>query len=674
MSAVPTTAAPAAVRISSLAIARRLALPLLFVAAVTYHALQSLGHATPTIFDDELIYEKLSQSIAAGHGLQLRGQGFFWPAVLGPLVQAPAWLIGSMPHAYAAAKLINAAVMSSAVFPAYWLARRVVRPSFALLTAAGAVATPAMVYHGFLMSDALGYPMFLFAVAVLAQALTKPSRRIALAVPAVCMLAAATRPQFLVLPLAYLVAVALCGRGSYRRHALPAGLAAMFLVAVLVIPGALGTYGGATGLRPSPAAMAHWAIVTGSLLPFALGLAIVPGAVVGLGFMLVRPRRGFEPAIAALTIACTAAFLLQSAAVSAAEAPRPLERYLFYITPLFFLAFFCYAERGGPRRLAYVSFAGAGALALSQVSLPGLTGTAAYFFDSVTMSAFARTAFHFGLPNASLLYAAVPLALALLVWALPLRRRGAPQLFAVVAIALSLAAGTQVYSTDRLVTGWTQQAFGATPPDWLDRSGLGPARYLALPTDDAFLGMNLESWNRDIRGVVLLDTTAPDRLPESVARVRIDGTLEIDRRPARAQVLVVNTAGSQIGLDGRVVARPRDGLVAYRIPAGAHVRWLARGLGPDTWAARRFTYTVWPRRPGTYRLELAVSNGIPARRVEVAAGTTRARTVTVLPGAPLRISISGPGPLRLYVHVPPGPVGARVFGVQVVSVRYVAAG
>ena len=30
------------------------------------------------------------------------------------------------------------------------------------------------------------------------------------------------------------------------------------------------------------------------------------------------------------------------------------------------------------------------------------------------------------------------------------------------------------------------------------------------------------------------------------------------------------------------------------------------------------------------------------------------------------------GPLRMYVHVPPGPVGARVFGVHVVSLRYVA--
>src|SRR6266511_3555088 len=103
-----------------------------------------------------------------------------------PLVQAPAWLLGSMTDAYTAAKLLNAAVMSTAVFPAYWLARRIVRPSFALLTAAAAVATPAMVYHAFLMSEALAYPVFLFAVAILARALAEPSGRIAVAVPGVC--------------------------------------------------------------------------------------------------------------------------------------------------------------------------------------------------------------------------------------------------------------------------------------------------------------------------------------------------------------------------------------------------------------------------------------------------------------------------------------------------------
>src|SRR6186997_65233 len=160
-------------------LSRALALPFLFLTATVYHFLQSRGHATPTVFNDELLYGKLSQSIAAGHGLSIRGEPFFFPAPLGPLVQAPVWLLSSMTDAYTAAKILNAAVMSAAVFPTYWLARRIVRPSFALLTAAAAVATPAMVYHAFLMSEALAYPVFLLTVAVLAKALAEPSRRMA---------------------------------------------------------------------------------------------------------------------------------------------------------------------------------------------------------------------------------------------------------------------------------------------------------------------------------------------------------------------------------------------------------------------------------------------------------------------------------------------------------------
>ena len=92
MSAVPTTAAQNAARSLTLSrtLARRLALPLLFVVAASYHAWQSTGHLTPMIFDDELLYGKLSQSIAAGHGLSIRGEPFFFPAPLAPLVQSPA--------------------------------------------------------------------------------------------------------------------------------------------------------------------------------------------------------------------------------------------------------------------------------------------------------------------------------------------------------------------------------------------------------------------------------------------------------------------------------------------------------------------------------------------------------------------------------------------------------
>jgi hypothetical protein len=192
MSAVPTTAAPPAVRISLAALVRRASLPFLFVASCAYQFLQARGHAGPTVFNDELLYAKLSQAFAAGHWLEIRGAHYGFPAPVAPLVQAPAWLLGSMTDGYAAAKLVNAVVMSSTVFPAYWLARGLVRRSFALLVAAATVATPAMLYHAYLMSEAAAYPVFVLAVAVLVRGVVAPSRAFALAVPLACVLAVAT--------------------------------------------------------------------------------------------------------------------------------------------------------------------------------------------------------------------------------------------------------------------------------------------------------------------------------------------------------------------------------------------------------------------------------------------------------------------------------------------------
>jgi hypothetical protein len=679
MSAVPTTAAENAAEALTLsrAIARRLALPLLFVAAASYHAWQSLGHVTPMVFDDELLYGKLSQSIAAGHGLSIRGEPFFFPAPLGPLVQSPAWLLSSMTDAYTAAKIINAAVMSAAVFPAYWLARRVVRPSFALLTAAAAVATPAMVYHSFLMSEALAYPVFLLTLAVLVKALAEPSRRMAFAVPAICLVAVATRVQFLILPVVYLAAVALCGRGAYRRHVLPAALASALVGALLVIPGALGTYGGATHLRPALGPLAHWTLMNGTLLPYALGLAVVPGAILGLGYMLAQPRTTIERATAALTVGTTVLFLGQAALVSTAEAHRPLERYLFYCTPLVFLAFFAYVERGAPRRFFYVAIGLAGALTLARFSLPGLTGTTAYFFDGFTLTGFARVAYLIGLDNASLLYGLVPLGLALLAWLLPLRRKGVPELFAALAIGLSLSVGVGVYATDSLATSWAARTYGSSPMNWLDVSGLGKARHLALPQSNIFARASLESWNRNITGVVVLATAAPDRLPEAVARVLPDGTLQIDGKTATAQTLVVNIAGSAIDLQGTVVARPRADLIAYRIPAGAHVRSLTWGLAPDRWMGTELRFRVWPGRSehGRYELTLQLPKDKLPRKAQLMLGGKPLRKLTFAPGQTIHLTVPASGSpttaLGLFVDVPETPLDGRVLGLKVRELRYV---
>ncbi len=647
MSAVPASPAAEAVALPR-ALTRALALPFLFVAATVYHYLQSRGHATPTVFNDELLYAKLSQSIAAGHGLAIRGEHFWFPAPLAPLAQAPAWLVHSMTEAYAAAKLLNAALMSAAVFPAYWLARRVVRPSFALLTAAATVATPAMVYHGYLMSEALAYPMFIFAVAVIVRGVEKPS----IAVPIVCALAIATRVQFLILPLVYLATVAVCERGRYRRHVLPAALTAALVAALVGIPGALGQYGEATHIGHAPGAVAHWALTTGSLLPFSLGLAIVPGAIFGL-LLTWRQPVGF------VTIACTSLFLGQAAFIAAGEAHRPLERYLFYVTPLVFIAFFAYVERDAPRRLPYVLFTCIGAVALSLVSFPGLTGTAAFFFDAFTLSGFARAANLIGLDNASLLYSLAPLGLG----AIALFVRRAPHLVALVAIAISLATGAGVYATDRLATGFSARTFIAASPDWLDRSGLGATTYLALPNADGFVGMSLESWNRDIRRVAVLDTPATDPFPTEVARVNRDGTLEI----GGARTVVVNVTGSAIGLEGRVVAHPFGALVAYRLPPVAHVRWLADGLAPDGWTSRKLKYRAWPIRPGRYELTLWLPRG-EAERIVTVSGHGK---FVLKAGQPRRLSIPTEGePLQLDIDMSHAPFYGRYLGAKVSGLRF----
>src|SRR5436305_1031928 len=84
--------------------ARRGALPALFVASCAYQFVQGHAHVTTTIFDDELLYSKLAQSLAAGHGLTIRGAHYAFPAPVALLLQAPAWLFGSMPDGYATAK------------------------------------------------------------------------------------------------------------------------------------------------------------------------------------------------------------------------------------------------------------------------------------------------------------------------------------------------------------------------------------------------------------------------------------------------------------------------------------------------------------------------------------------------------------------------------------------
>src|ERR671931_2335603 len=139
---------------------------------------------------DELVYSELAKSFeATGHFL-VRGEhhgayGFVYPAVI-----APAWkLFSSVPDAYAGAKVIGSVAMSLTVLPAYFLARRVLRPGPSLFAAVLAVAVPSMLYTGTLMTETVFYPLFVCVALALVLALEQPTLWRQAGLLAICLLA-----------------------------------------------------------------------------------------------------------------------------------------------------------------------------------------------------------------------------------------------------------------------------------------------------------------------------------------------------------------------------------------------------------------------------------------------------------------------------------------------------
>jgi hypothetical protein len=664
----------------------KLVLAALFVASAAYHALQSRFHLTPAIFTDELLHSKLAQSFAAGDGFSLRGEPFFFPSALPALFQAPAWLADSMPGGYALAKMANALVMSAAVFPAYWVARALVRPSYALLTAAAAVAAPAMLYHSYLVSEALAYPVFFFTLGVMVRALGRPSPRLGLAVLGVSALAVGTRTQFVALPLAYAISVFVAGRGELRRHALTLGGLAAFGVIGLALGGAaLGPYADAAALEYPPMEVVRWSALTAVLLPFAAGVFVVPGALFGLAFAIARPRVRAEAPFAVLLVGIAAVFLVQIGLVAAGDSQRPLERYAIYLAPLLFLAFFLYVERGAPRHRAYAAVALAlGSLAWL-VPFPSLADFR-FSFDSPVLAAYGQIAVWIGHANAATVFAAVPLLAAAALALRPLRRR-AVHLFAGATIALLFASGLAAYAGDHAMTRRTLDTWSAERPDWLDRLGVGRADYLALPGGSPHYAWVFEAWNRDFGRPIRLEVERPRfELPGAArADVRGDGVLLVDGRPADPGLLVVNDYASQIELDGEVVAAPSESLTLYRVPAFARVRSLATGVFFDRWAGQLMRFRVWPGRrvTGFYRIELELPTGMRAREIRVAVDGGATKTARVEPGGSATVELRaaggdhGPLPsLRLMAStgdlVEAGTPNPRVVSVRVRRLEFVS--
>jgi len=655
-----------------------LALGTLFCLATVYHWLQSRGHVTPAVFTDELMFSELARSLAEGNGLTVRGRDFPFPAVVPVLLQAPAWLIGGA-TGYGFAKALNAVLMCLAVFPAWTLARLVLRPAHAFGVAVATVAGGAMLYHSYLTSEAVAYPIYLLAVAVCIRALADPSRRWDAAAVLVLGLAVLTRAQFVALPIAFVVAVLLVGRPLRRHSVALAALGVLAAAAVVQGVSGLGFYAGAGELHYSVVETLRWTGLTAGLLPFAAGMLVVPGALLGLGYAVARPRSRAEGAFGVMTLLLLVAGLLQAGLIASGEADRPLERYAFYAVPLLFASFFLYVERGAPRRMLYAGVAlavGGLALAMPLASL----ALEPFSFDSTTLSAVADLGRRLALGDAVALFATGGLVAALVAAAVPLRRFAVP--VAALSVVLAFAVGVAAYSGDRRMTRRALDSLTAAQPDWLDRLGLPAADVLVLPGGSLHAGWNLESWNRNVGRTLHLGDVDVDPLPYTEVRLSTDGSVvEVGGDPIQSRHLVVNELATQIEVDGERLASPVPGLALYRTNGTLRLKSYAEGVFTDGWARAILNYQAWPAgvSAGWYRVRLELPEGRAPREIDFAAGRFRHRA-QLGSNRPLelRIPVSGRPLPRLEIRIDRADlVGAdtarpRLVGARITTLRFVS--
>ena len=639
--------------------------------------------STPALFPDEYIYTSLGRSLADSGRPLIRGGSAHFPALLQPLVTAPAWLIGDVGIAFRVVQAMGVLAMSLAAVPVYRLGRRLgLGTRVALALGAFAVLVPDLLYASFITSEAFAYPLLLASVYAATRAIARPTRRAQLAFVAAAGLATLARIQFAVLPVVFALAIVVVGlrerrlKAAVRLQALPLVL---FAVAAAGALGSgpsrtVGAYRWLLGFHAGPLGIAHWAALDAMTLAYAAGWIVVPGALIGLLLALARPRSTDELAFGAVAVLLAAALLFEAGLL---QASLPLgkeiqERYVFYAVPLLGLCFALYASRGWPLRLLHLALAAALVLVSVRVPLSGYAVASTLDGSTILFGVYWLTG-KVGTPGGASILVAAAVGLMSLVAVLGSRRPrlGTPTVLGLALLATGAAsAGAVTFNMTN--TSATKRAYLPADASFVDRSGL---RHVALlQTWGGHQAPSLQHlfWNRSIDRVLLMPDAPPiDAYRDQLVRVGKDGSLLVGGVPFRAPV-VVDGFGSVVRLRGAYpVARgPVSTLWA---PVGTpRLSLYATGSYHDGWLADSGAITVWatgPGRPiaGWISLRLTAPRSIGAATLTFTLPQGRRVRVRLLPGTPrrVRLPVCATGSASVtYRSSTRGLVGLRLVGAR----------
>jgi hypothetical protein len=595
---------------------------LAYLLLLILYAWQTTKHSTPWLFTDELQWAEESRGVAH-HGVeQLRNQPTSFDSLYAYLI-APAWWAGSTSAGYAAAKYINAIVMTASLFPGYALARLFVPRLPAIACGVATAAIPAVAYVGLLIPEPFAYFWATLTLWLVARGLMRPGRRTVAAAVVGVAIGPAVRSELTVLIVAAVIGGIVVAATSERGRVVVAGWSTRERIGVaLLVLGAF-VFLGAVGNHHSTS----WEIGTHfhhrlftyglwALGAFTIGIGILP-AVVALAWLLGNPfRASGDRVLGAVLIGTLVAFGLYTAVkasyLSTNFAIRVEERNLIYVAPVVFAVLARWAVTGRTRLLALALATGAVWYLLDTTPYHN---TEHFYSDAPGLSVlqWLNQKIYFTTTDARRLLFGILIGTVVVVLAreVVLRRRLLPAaaipagaLLAVAVVGWNLwgeiaaAKGSNDFST-------SMRSVLPTPPSWIDNeTGRAEAIYFGQSMAGSNTFWSLEFWNQSIQEVWSTDATAPGPGPVRTPNF-LDTTGAVDPQ------LPIDWMVAQPGIDpAGTLVTTAGGLRLYRVPHPIRLVDAYGGLSNDgaNWmesSSFYYRFTSGGTAPGVATVQLS---------------------------------------------------------------------
>lgn len=660
------------------------ALPLasIYVWLSIIYCVEAWKRATPWLFTDELELTQLSRSIAAtGHAAR-RGEPHSFRSLYVVLI-SPIWLIHDVSAAFATIKYVDTFVMTSVLFPTYFLARLLVGRRAAMFAATGAAVIPSIAYSSWIVEETLAYPYAAFCFFMIAKALIARSNAWTGGAIVASAVAPFVRGELSMIPVTFLLALIFMAWTSDRVQAQRAtwsrsdwlGFLALVAGAIIVFSGVMSHQSSAwltntayNWTKKRIFVYGDWAAGSFAMglgaAPFLLGLA---GLVPVRGELRTAGLRAFRSVATAGIIAFGIYTGMKGAYLSQFFASRVEERNIIYIAPLLFVATALVLER---RRINYWALGAAAAYTLYIVLGTPLFIGGGLYSDALGLAIFQQANRYLLLGNLHAKYTiafVLVLAVVLTVLITLLRSRAATAAAAAMAIGMlawnvtaevAAAAGNITISRD------IRPTIGE-PFTWVDdNTHLKPTLYLGQQVGDQNPEWLLEFWNRSITTVSSLDGTVGGPGPAGAPNVTTHGQLywtSSSTNPGKLfdyaveELPCVNFAGTVIA------THPYRGGVwrLVQLTKPNRLAALCDGLYADGWSgpndSRYFRFVS--RRAGWLRITLS-RPGFSSSAVDVDVATIVREHNQPVPGKiteHAKATISADGRRVIWVHTPASP-------------------